>query len=305
LPRSPAPRLRFSASADELALVRGVADELRCAPAPGRSAPRALVAPHLDLALARPVYRSAFAALGMRPPQRIVLLGTGHALTERPIALGEADLETRFGCWPTERAAVRVLRAAGAEAVAPGDRALRGEHALAHPLLFLHRLLGADARVPIVPVLLGPIAHRLDEVDRPAELPELAPLLAALATFCDARTLVVASVDLSHVGPRFGDPEPAARYEPEVLAHDRALLDALCRGSVRELWREARRVRDRFRVCGLAVLACLLELLPAARGELLAHALCHDEESASAVSCAALRLDEPGAAVAAVLSPPR
>ncbi|MFZ5786853.1 MAG: MEMO1 family protein, partial [Acidobacteriota bacterium] len=113
------PRLRFSATPAELALVRAVVEEIHGA-ASEAPTPRALVAPHLDLALARPSYRAAFAALGPRPPGRVILLATGHALADRPIALTESELETRFGCWPTDREAVRALRAAGGDAVAAG-----------------------------------------------------------------------------------------------------------------------------------------------------------------------------------------
>jgi AmmeMemoRadiSam system protein B len=288
------PRLRFSTAASDLALVREVVAEIEAEAdsSPRRARLRALVAPHLDLAAGRRIYRSAYASLGARCPGRIVILGTGHFLADRPISLSEVDHETRLGCWPTDRDAVRLLREAGGEAVAADDRAYRREHSIAHQLLFLHRLLGARARVPLLPVLLGPVSHHLERVDRLAEIPELEPFLAALAALIDERTLVVASVDLSHVGPRFGDPLPAVDYEPELVAHDHALLEALCRGSVEELWGEARRVADRFRVCGLPVLAALLEILPRARGRVLDHQICHDPSSASAVSCAAVALEE-------------
>jgi len=137
----------------------------------------------------------------------------------------------------------------------------------------------------------------LSRVDRLSMVPGVSELLEVLAELVSSDTLLVAGVDLSHVGPRYGDEQTARELEPSVQEHDARLLDALCHGSAATLWAEAQRTNDRHRVCGLSSLALLLELLelvdgaPAhGRGEVLHHELLHDEHTGSAVSIAAALL---------------
>jgi hypothetical protein len=100
--------------------------------------------------------------------------------------------------------------------------------------------------------------------------------------------LLVAAVDLAHVGPKFGDRMSARAIAPESEEHDRELLGALCAGDAPAFWTEGRRAAGRFNVCGFGALACLLEVLPpGARGRLAAYGNWHEEPTRSAVSFAA------------------
>lgn len=251
---------------------------------------RALIAPHIDLKVGRDAYTRAYASLREARPGRLVVLGTGHSLDEGLVSLTCKDYVTPLGRMPTERAAVTRLRDAGGEIVARDDFAHRREHSLEFQMLFLQHLL-PDA-VPVVPVLFGSFSGYLSNIDEPAELPQLRAFLEALAGMIDADTLVVAGVDLCHVGPKFGHPEPASHYEREVRAHDEALLRALCKGSVREFWAEGQRVQDRYHVCGFPVLACLLDVLPGLEGRILDYQVWHETPTRSAVSYAAAVLCE-------------
>ena len=103
--------------------------------------------------------------------------------------------------------------------------------------------------------------------------------------------LAVAGVDFSHIGPKFGHSSPASAMKGEAEAHDRALIDALCRGDVGSLWAESRRVSDRFNVCGFSALALLLEAFPGALGRLLGYDIWMEEATHSAVGFAALHLE--------------
>jgi predicted class III extradiol MEMO1 family dioxygenase len=103
----------------------------------------------------------------------------------------------------------------------------------------------------------------------------------------DGRTLVVAGVDLSHVGPKFGHDMPASSLLNQSEAHDRRLLDSLCELDADGFWEESRRINDRYNVCGFSALACLLEILPPTRGYLLDYGVFKEEVTSSSVSFAA------------------
>jgi len=248
-----------------------------------------LAAPHLDLASGAPGYAAAYGLLDPAAADLVILFGTGHSLEEGYLALTEKDFRTPLGRVRTDREIVRALRRAAGTAAAADDLAHRREHSLEFQLLFLQRRLGHD--FAIVPVLWGSFAKDLGRVSRPAELPGVAEVIAHLRELIsrrDRRTLVVAGVDLSHIGPKFGHPRSAAALRAAAEAHDRLLLEAAGRGDVEAFWAESRRVRDAYNVCGFASLACVLEVLAPVSSRLLAYEMTLEEASRSGVSFAAL-----------------
>jgi hypothetical protein len=100
--------------------------------------------------------------------------------------------------------------------------------------------------------------------------------------------LVVAGVDLSHIGPKFGHNAAAGTMLPAAQQHDRRLLDAFCRGDICSLWEEIQSCDDQFNICGFSTLACLLELFPEVQGQVLDYEFWQEEATQSAVSYAAV-----------------
>jgi hypothetical protein len=101
-------------------------------------------------------------------------------------------------------------------------------------------------------------------------------------------TLVVAGVDFSHIGPKFGHSQRAASLLFEAKRHDKLLIEACTKDDVEAFWAELRRVKDYYNVCGFSSLACLLEILPQTQGTLLDYEFWHEEPTQSAVSFAAI-----------------
>lgn len=285
----PAERRRLTAYLDAI---------LETAPEPeaggGRPPVQALVAPHIDLETGKPVYAKAYRAVKGLKPRRVILLGTGHALEDGIFALTEKDYLTPLGRVATDREAVGRLRSAGDGSLSSSDIPHRREHSIEFELIFLQHVLGAP--FSLVPVLCGSVSAHLERVPRPAAIPGVGGVLAELRRFLEddpSGTLFVAGVDLSHIGPKFGHRERAASLLLDAQAHDRALLRAFTAGDAPGFWAEARRVRDRYNVCGMSALAFLLEILPGATGSLLAYDFWMEEPTQSAVSFAAavLRAD--------------
>jgi hypothetical protein len=272
------------------ALEKIIMNETEHIPAvPGRI--QALIAPHIDLNVGSSTYGKAYAAVRHLKPKRIIILGTGHAIEEGLFSLTEKDYRTPLGYLPTDKKAVMQLKDAGDGVVAADDFAHSSEHAIEFQMLFLCQLFAAD--VAVVPVLCGSFNGHLAAASRPADIPEVGRFLKCLAELIDEETLIVAGVDMSHVGPKFGHPNPAAYYQQEFNAHDRALLAALCVGSAEAFWAEGKRVEDRYHVCGFSALACLLELLPGVTGHVLDYQIWHETQTRSAVSYAAAVLYSP------------
>ncbi|RME02300.1 MAG: AmmeMemoRadiSam system protein B, partial [Deltaproteobacteria bacterium] len=82
--------------------------------------------------------------------------------------------------------------------------------------------------------------------------------------------LLIASADLSHVGPQFGDPAPLTAKDLSTIAHnDRALLETLERCDADAFAEFLRRDGNRQQVCGVAPIYTLLKTVDAPRGRLL------------------------------------
>jgi hypothetical protein len=250
----------------------------------------AVVAPHLDPRPATEAYAAAYGALRGRSFDRVVVLGVGHALRQGLVCLTGKDVVTPLGRTASDPALVAELRTAAGEAAAADDFAFRGEHSVEFAAVLLQHVLGPGA-FALVPVLCGAFEPLLAGHARAGEVRALAGFLDTLRRAVGdpgRRTLLVAAVDLAHVGLKFGDRLSARAIAPESEEHDRKLLAALCAGDAPGFWAEGRRAAGRFNVCGFGALACLLEVLPpGTRGRLAAYANWHEEPTRSAVSFAA------------------
>ncbi|MFQ6109222.1 MAG: AmmeMemoRadiSam system protein B [Candidatus Aminicenantales bacterium] len=250
-----------------------------------------LVAPHVDLKAGMRVYARAYQAIKELCPSRVLLLGTGHSLHESLFCLTEKDFETPLGTVETDKVWVRRLRDAGEGIITTHDIAHRSEHSLEFQILFLQHLFGSD--FSLIPILCGSFQGYLQEYRRPREIPGMGRFLAEFQNCVEDSdsTLVVVGVDLSHVGLKFGHDRRAVFLKMEAKGHDKALLDALCEGNVVKFWGEARRVNNRYNVCGLSCLATLLEIHPEKRGYLLDYEFWQEESTQSAVGFAAVVIE--------------
>ncbi len=245
-----------------------------------------LIAPHIDLQIGKRVYTKAYQAIKDCPPKRALLLGTGHHLHESLFSLTEKDFETPLGPVQTDKDRVRDLRRAGDKIVAPDDMAHRSEHSIEFQLLFLQHLFGTEFL--LIPILCLSFHEYLQTANRPREIPGMEPFLETMRTWADESdsTLIVAGVDFSHIGLKFGHTQNAASLLLEAKKHDNLLLDALCSGEIEALWSEVRRVDNRYNVCGFSCLATLMEILPDNKGFLLDYDIWEEEATQSAVSFA-------------------
>jgi hypothetical protein len=253
---------------------------------------KVLIAPHIDLQVGARVYASAFAAWPETAPRRILLLGTGHGIARGNFSVTRKHYRTPLGLLRTDRAAAERLLDGKDPALAPDDFAHRSEHSLEFQALFIqHRLAGRECLA--VPVLCGAFSGILESTSDPASAPALRGFFERLRPIAqDPETLIVAGIDLCHIGPKFGHPRPARELEEEAQKHDRALLEALISGDLSAFWGEARRVEDRYNVCGLSTLTTLLACADGLRGTVLDYNMWHEEPTHSAVSFAAAVLWE-------------
>lgn len=250
----------------------------------------AVVAPHIDLDVGKKVYAKAYQVVKELSPEKVLLLGTGHYLSEFYFSLTTKDFVTPLGRVKTDRDEVeRLKEKCSPEIIAPHDIDHKNEHSLEFQILFLQHLFGDG--FTLMPVLCGSFHRVLHQFSKPGEIPGMSDFISGLRLFLgdkEESVLIVAGVDFSHIGPKFGHREPATSLLLEAKEHDRSLLDAICRGDVTNFWSEAQRENNKYNVCGLSTLALLLELLSGRKGYVLGYDFWMEEATHSAVSYAAL-----------------
>ena len=226
--------------------------------APQGHPPVALVVPHAGLRWSGATAARAFVRLAGLAPRRVVLIGPSHHAAFRGACVPDAELyRTPLGDVSLDCESLDALtsRAGFLESDGPFER----EHCLEIELPFLLRTLAPGWR--LVPLLLG----------GDTAWPMLEGLAATLrATIPAEDTLLVASSDFTHFGPRFG----FVPFEEDVASRIRA-LDM---GAIELILRLDRRgfsdyvTRTGATICGHAAIELLLALLPPGlRAELVAY----------------------------------
>jgi hypothetical protein len=248
---------------------------------------KGIVAPHIDFSVGGKGYGEAYACIQEKRVDRVLVLGTGHQMEHGLYALTEKSFETVFGLLPVDRAAVLALKQSGGRLLSESDFEHLHEHSIEFQTLFLKHL-EQKADLQMIPILCGSLWGFLPEYSRQAFLEAAGPFLESLRALASQEgVLVLAGVDFSHIGPKFGHQESAIQMESKAQEHDYALLAALCSHDPDTFWRISKEVNDCYNVCGFSALATFLEILPESKGELLHYEMWHEQATRSAVSFAA------------------
>ncbi len=260
---------------DDPAELREVFGDYMKAPAPVAPTPHlvGIAAPHVSPWGGAESYRDAYLALTPEYRERVfVILGTSHYGAGERFGLTRKNFITPVGEARTETALVDRLAAAAPGAVEMEDYCHRTEHSIEFQVAFLQHIYGADVR--ILPILCGPYAKSLMEGGMPEDDENVRRFLGALGELHAAHShelLWVLGVDMSHVGRRYGNPQPATAYQDQMLtvsARDKDRIERISRGDARGFWEMVQPNHDDLNWCGSSPFYTFLKAVPEARGQL-------------------------------------
>jgi hypothetical protein len=252
--------------------------------------PRAILAPHLDPRRAGAIIARAIAEIGPQQaqPLRIVIFGTGHSLMDDLFALTRKHFETLLGKASCDTVFVDRVASRLGESAYRGELAHRDEHSIEFQVLYLQWLL-REHSFAIVPVLCGGFHALLEDGRTPREAPEFERMIEAVREAereLGGRTVYIAGVDFSHVGPRFGHPPVDADAKQQTEAVDRAGLSAALAGDADGWFQVIAAQGDATHICGFAPTYATLRCADVTGGRLLHYEQC-DEPDGSTVTVAA------------------
>ena len=233
---------------------------------------KGIVAPHIDFARGGTCYANAYKSLGESIAADLyVVLGTCHTPMRNPFAFTLKTFETPLGKVEVFNEVVEEVTRQLPFDPFHDEFAHRQEHAIEFQIVFLQHIWG-EARPKIFPILCGSFEEMIQRGVSPMEdtvyrqsISVLKETLAPLPHVC-----LIASADLAHVGPQFGD---ADRVTPgtltEIKAKDLEMLGYVGRLKGEEFYRFILQEGDRRKICGLPPIYALLSMTSAQTGELL------------------------------------
>jgi hypothetical protein len=253
---------------------------------------RGLMAPHIDFHRGGPIYAWAYRELLERSDADLfVILGTCHAGMADPFAVTLKPYDTPLGAVPVDRELYEAIRARYGEDLLGSETAHRNEHSIEFQVVMLRHLLGPQREFSILPVLASYLHEAVwtrgdPESDR--RVPRFLDALLGAMAVSRRRVCLVAGVDLAHVGPRFGDPEPnTADSLRAVEAADLGMLEAITAGDPTAFYASIAHDGDRRRICGLSPIYTFLRALPGVEGRLLRYSQWPDPQGAVSFCAAA------------------
>lgn len=260
---------------------------------------RGIVSPHIDYGRGGTVYSQVWqgAEEAILNADLVLIFGTDHYGGLNTITLTKQAYATPYGVLPAEVTLVDKLAAAlGTEAAYADELNHRHEHSVELSAVWLHHIFHQAGKepCPVVPILVGSFQQFLVNGKIPATDDRLTAFIDALQKeTAGRRVLTVASVDLAHVGPNFGDQfvmDEARRADLAEL--DQNLMNSAIRGDAESWFSQIEAVGDRNRICGFSPTYLMLRYLGETNGMQVAYDQCPaDDQDTSLVSICGLLID--------------
>lgn len=251
---------------------------------------RGLVVPHLDYQRAAGVYADGYRAwVGAAPPDRVVILGTNHFGLGDGVVMARLGFETPLGRVQPDTEVLGRLEDRLGDRLFKDHLDLLPEHSIELQLPWIRHIFGD---VPVVAALLpDPLVPMIAEDGGRVSHGEFVEALESVLAEVGGRTYFVASADLSHVGPQFGEPKPVddAR-RVEVERHDREHLGRFVTNDAAGFLEAMEWCKNPTRWCSIGNMAATMRLAGADEVELLDYRQAVDDQGLGLVSCAAVAL---------------
>lgn len=233
---------------------------------PTKPSPAILVAPHIDFHRGGPAYAWAYQALSeCEPPDLIVALGVAHMSPRSPWVVTSKNYETPYGPISTSSDLVDDFKKSLWYDVSSDQWAHRTEHSLEFQAVWL-KYLWREKTPPWIPVLCSSFDSYCSD-RAPSAIASIKQGLDKIGAKLKARQaagqkiMILAGVDLAHVGPRFGDNEKLGpELEKRVEAEDRKSLEFALKGEADAMFMSVMEGGHWRKWCGLSALYTALHL---------------------------------------------
>lgn len=257
---------------------------------------RGVISPHIDYQRGGPVYAQVWrrAAAAVQAADLVLMFGTDHRGGPASLTLTPLPYATPYGVIPTDTELVDAL----AETIGPENAYRlelnhRDEWAIELSAVWLHHARQGEM-CPMVPVLVGSFYH-LTPYGHPQQDENFMSFIDTVRDLTrNRRVLAVASVDYSHVGPAFDQPDRImdATRRAALTDYDAGMRQTILAGDADGFYNYIAPSRNDTNICGFSSIYLLLQYLQATSGIEVAYTHCSaDAADESLVSIGGMLLD--------------
>lgn len=234
--------------------------------------PIGILVPHMDMRVALDTYGRVYSKVD-RNPETVIILGVSHYLHQTPFSVCPLDIETPLGRIERDREIIDRLRKEFEYDLFADVLSYRMEHSIEFQAVFVKHLYPEAKVVPAI-VSFG----------NKETLREIAKRI--YNAIGDRDVLIISSVDMSHVGRKFGDLQS---YDPSF--RDREYIKFLSRLDSDGAFDLLESDNNRTRIDGQFtnfVFTEVLKLLGAKEGKEIDYSIYEERETDSKVSYAGM-----------------
>jgi AmmeMemoRadiSam system protein B len=254
---------------------------------------KGVVSPHIDIQRGGLCYAFAHREIWEKSSsQCFIIFGTAHAPMQHPFCLTQKDFVTPLGNLSVDGKWIRAIQSRCPDDLFQDEVVHRSEHSIEFQCLFLRYLYPESLPLRIIPILCGSLHEAIQKGISPMEIKPIRQFIDALKDAVSSlgeKVCYIASADLSHLGPQFGDQEGVKEHDLRSLTEeDREMLGHVERIDGEGFFSSILKERDRRRICGLPAIYAMLKILEARRGKLMRYGQAYTPETQSVVSFASL-----------------
>lgn len=249
---------------------------------------RGIIAPHIDIKRGGACFAKSYSVLSRETDATtFVILGISHTQTRRRFVLCAKDFNTPLGIIPADRDFIDCLSTKCKTDFFEDEFVHRSEHSIEFQVVMLRSIFPDKRDLRIVPVLCS----SFDEIhteSSPRDAPEFQDFTLALTEVLRERgdqTCIIAGVDLSHLGQRFGQNiNITPLLLQEAKEKDLEMIQKILYPDAEGFFRLIQNEKDRRNVCGVPAIYTLLQIIDVKNARLLKYEQSVDTASQSVVT---------------------
>lgn len=184
-----------------------------------------------------------------------------------------------------------------------GEFAHKQEHSIEFQVIFLQYLFGNQRPIKIAPILCSSFHEIIAQGISPSEVKQVTTFIESLRKAIaesNQKICLIAGVDLSHVGGRFGDEGMFTSFIDafglrltsmllnQIKSEDLQMLQTVEALDAEGFYNSIQKHNDRRKVCGLPAIYTMLNVLDASEGKLIKYDQSVEQDTQSVVSYASM-----------------
>jgi hypothetical protein len=253
---------------------------------------KGVITPHIDFGCGGPCFAWAYKEIAESSDADLfIILGIAHTGTKNLFVLTDKTFETPFGNVETDKEFLNSLQRKSNTDYFEDEFIHRDEHSIGFQAVFLKYLYHQKKNFNIIPILCSSFG----EADgnnigsgQTSQFEEFVSSLKETIKESKKKICIIASVDLAHVGSRFGDTElQDGAYLDKLRSEDSDMLKYVENLDAEGFNNSIQKDHNSRKICGYPAINTLLNVIDATGSKLLKYSQYADETN-STVSFASM-----------------